>query len=76
MAHIRINEAIAQATIKGIKVRKKEIAARLYPDVSTATQQVNFTNICRGRTKRITAEQVAIICEMTDCTPNFLFGHE
>lgn len=73
---IRVNEAIARCEMNGRRVLKKDIAARLFPGVSEAAQQVNMTNLCAGRTKRITAEQVAVICEMCDCTPNFLFGYE
>lgn len=73
---IRINEAIARCRQRGHKVFKKDIAARLFPNVSEAAQKINIKNICTGRTKRLTPEAVCIICEMCDCTPNFLFGYE
>lgn len=58
------------------KVLKKDIAARLFPGVSTTTQQVNMTSLCNGKTKRILPEWVIVICEMCDCTPNYLFGYD
>lgn len=73
---LKINEAIARSEMNGKRVLKKDIAARLFPGVSEAAQQVNMTNLCTGRTKRITPEQVEVICEMCDCTPNFLFDYE
>lgn len=73
---LRINEAIARANDSGHPVLKKEIAARLFPNVEGGAQQVNMTNLCNGRTKRFTPETVIVICEMCHCTPNYLFGYE
>lgn len=72
---LRINEAIARCEMMGKKVFKKQIAARIFSDSSEAAQQVNFSSLCNGKTKRIAPEWVKIICEMCDCTPNFLFGY-
>lgn len=71
---LRINEAILRSEMNGKKVFKKDIAARIFPGVSEAAQQVNFTNLCQGKTKRVAPEWVLIICEMCDCTPNYLFN--
>jgi DNA-binding Xre family transcriptional regulator len=73
---LKVNEAIALSAANGKKVLKKDIAARLFPGVSTATQQVNMTSLCNGKTKRILPEWVIVICEMCDCTPNYLFDYE
>lgn len=73
---LRINEAIARAASHGKKVLKKDIAARLFPGVAEAAQQVNFTKLCNGKTKRFLPEWVLIICEMCDCTPNYLFNYQ
>lgn len=73
---LKINEAIAQSEANGKKVLKKDIAARLFPGVSKSAQQVNMTNLCNGTTKRIVPEWVNIICEMCECTPNYLFGYD
>ena len=71
---IRIEEAIARAKQKGNKVLKKDIAARLWPDSTPVAQQVNITRLCAGKTPRINVEWVSVICEMTGCTADFLFG--
>lgn len=72
---IRIEQAIARAKEQGKKVKKKDIAARLWPDSTEAGQMVNMTALCNGSTARISPDWVNIICDMTECTPNFLFGY-
>jgi len=71
---MRIEQAIARAKEQGKKVFKKDIAARLWPDSTMAAQQVNMTALCNGETARISPKWVNIICEMTGCTADFLFG--
>lgn len=71
---LRIEQAIARAKEQGKKVLKKDIAARLWPDSTPVAQQVNMTALCNGATARIAPEWVAIICEMTGCTADFLLG--
>lgn len=73
---LRVNEAIARSEANGKKVLKKDIAARLFEGASESAQQVNMTNLCNGKTKRIVPEWVVIICEMLDCTADYLFGME
>lgn len=70
----RILEAIARANAQGIKLKKKDIAARLWPNSVASAQQVNMTKLCTGRTTRIEPEWVVIISEMTGCSTDFLFG--
>lgn len=71
---LRIDEAIARAKTDGRKIMKKEIAARLWPDTSPVGQQVNMSALCSGKKSRINIEWVGIICEMTGCSADFLFG--
>lgn len=71
---LRVNEAIARSEANGKKVLKKDIAARLFIGAIESTQQVNMTNLCNGTTKRILPEWVVILCEMLDCTADYLFG--
>lgn len=73
---IKLKEAFARSEMNGKKVRRKDLAAALFPGVSETAQQVNLTNLINGRTKRIASEWVKIICDMLDCTPNYLFGFE
>lgn len=74
MAQLKLNEAFAMATVKGKKVFKKEVAAKLWADSTPTTQQVNMTSLCNGTTKSIQIDWVITICEMLDCTADFLFG--
>ena len=71
---IRIEQAIARSKERGNKVLKKDIAARLWPDSTPVAQQVNITRLCAGRTPRIEERWIPIICEMTGCSADFLFG--
>lgn len=71
---LRIEEAIARAKANGTKVLKKDIAAKLWPDSVLSAQQVNMTKLCNGRTASIKPEWVVVVCEMTGCTADFLFG--
>lgn len=73
---LRIEEAIARAKMKGLKVMKKDIAARLWEGRTVNSQQVNMTNLCSGKTTQVRLEWIMIICEMCDCTPNYLLGYE
>lgn len=71
---MRIEQALARAKEQGKKVLKKDLAARLWPDSAMAAQQINMTNLCSGKTTKINPNWVNIICEMTGCTADFLFG--
>lgn len=70
----RINEAILRSEIKGKKVFKKDLAAKMWPDSSEAAQQVNMTALCRGKKLKVAPEWVEIICKECGCTADFLFG--
>ena len=71
---MRIEQAIARAKEQGKKVLKKDVAARLWPDSTAVAQQVNMTSLCNGTRSRINPDWVNIICEMTGCSADFLFG--
>lgn len=71
---LRIEEAIARAKANGKKVMKKDIAARLWPDSVAVAQQVNMTKLCSGKAAAVRPEWLLIMCEMLDCTADFLIG--
>ena len=71
---LQIEQAIARAKEQGKKVFRKEIAARLWPGSSPASQQVNMTALTSGKKAKIDPEWVVIICQMTGCSADFLFG--
>lgn len=74
MANLKINEAIAFATMNGKKINKTEIAARLWPKSSLLTRRQNMTNLCSGNTCKVNPKWIKIICKMTGCDANFLFN--
>lgn len=76
MANFQLEEAIARARANGIKVKKKDIAERLWPTRTQEAQQVNMSALCNGRRKTINPDWVEVICDMCNCTPNELFGYE
>lgn len=71
---LRVNEAIARSESNGKKVMKKDIAARIWAVSTPESQQVNMTNLCSGITKKINPDWVVILCEMLNCTSDYLFG--
>ena len=76
---MRIEQAIAKANERALengekKILKKDIAARLWPNSTPVAQQVNMTALCNGATASVAPEWIAIICEMTGCTADFLLG--
>lgn len=73
---LKIDEAIDCAKKRGIKIKKKELAAKLWPDSTESAQQVSMTKLCAGRKKLINPDWVVIICRECGVTPNFLFGYE
>ncbi|NQU54074.1 MAG: hypothetical protein HQ522_16215 [Bacteroidetes bacterium] len=73
MGKIRVNEAFAQAEAKGKKIKKIQLAEKLWPGSSRDTQQMNISNLLNGKTKRVDIQWIPIICEELGCTPNFLF---
>jgi len=76
MARLKLNEAFARAEMNGKKVLKKDLGAKLWEGSKESAIQVRMTDLCNGTTKRVQVEDILIICEMLDCTPNFLFGYE
>jgi len=74
MGNFRLKEAIARSEMKGKKVLKQDISSRLWKDSSKAAQQVNMSSLLNGSQKKISPEWVPIICEMLNCSADFLFG--
>lgn len=70
----RLNEAILKAGLKGKKVFKKDLAAKIWPDSTEAAQQVNMTALCRGKKMKVAPEWVVAICKECECSADFLFG--
>ena len=71
---LKLNEAIALSASKGKKVKKKELAAKIWPNSNSSAQAVNMANLCNGTTKRFDSDWIIIICRELGCTSDFLFG--
>lgn len=71
---IRIDEALAKAKYNGKAVLKKDLAAKLWPDSSEISQQVNLSNLCAGRTTKISPEWILILCSELGVSADYLFG--
>lgn len=71
---LKINEAIARSEAKGKKVKKKDLAALLWPTSRAETQVANFVRLCAGKTQCVRPEWVMTISAACDCTPNYLYG--
>lgn len=76
MAALKVNEAIARAEMNGKKIKKKELAAKIWANSRPEAQAVNMTNLCTGTTKKVNPEWIKIICRETGVTADFLFGIE
>ena len=76
MPQFRLKEAIAKAEANGLKVKKIDLAEKIWPGRNKQTLQVNMTNLCNGSTQRINPDWVDIICRELKTDPNFLFGYE
>ncbi len=73
---LKLNESVALANAKGIKILKKDLAAKLFIGSDPHSQRVLFSRLASGRTKRISVEHIETICDICQVTPNFLFGYE
>lgn len=71
---LRIESALARAKELGRNVTKKQLSAALWPERNEATQQVNMSKLCNGKTATIKPDWVVTICNVTGVDANFLFG--
>lgn len=76
MRKFNVKGAIERAKENGIKINKTELAKRLWSSSSQQTQRANMTNLVNGSTTSIKVEWIEIICQVCQCTPNYLFGYE
>lgn len=75
MKNFRIEEAIAVAKSNGKKIRKQDLAKKLWPETEKeSAQRVNMANLCNGKIKKINPEWIDIICAETGCSADFLLG--
>lgn len=72
---IKLREAIAFAESQGRKIKKKELAERIFNTPNPTAYNI-LNNYNRGYFKRLDKEHVKRICEELDVDANFLFDTE
>lgn len=73
---IKINEAIAAAKLQGKEVKKKDLAALMFPNSTIQSQSTLMTKACSGKLKRICPEWLQIISQECGVSIEFLLGME
>lgn len=71
---LRIDEAFIRAKRDGNAIKKKDLAAKVWPDSRPEAQKQNMANLINGVTRRVDPEWIVVICKELNCTADFLFG--
>lgn len=74
MRELRVREAINIAKANGIKVKKGELACVLWPNSTASGAKCNLCNMEANKMKKITIEQVSLLCNILGVSADFLFG--
>lgn len=74
---MQLQEALQFAILFGNKSKqvKKRISARMWPNSSEKTREVNVSNLFRGDTKTYSEETIKILSEEMGVSPNFIFNY-
>lgn len=75
---MRIKEALKFALLNGKNstIIRQKISDRIWGKSSKETQEVNVSNLVRGKTKKFDSNMVETICQETGVSPDFLFGYD
>ena len=74
MERLKIEEAIIQTSAKwGRRITQNEVGEILFPASSRAAQQINFSKLMNGKTKRVDIQMIRRLCEYLEVDANFLF---
>jgi transcriptional regulator with XRE-family HTH domain len=71
---IRIKEAIAFARREGKKIKKQDLASRIFTYTTPRSAVVRLYNYETGKSTTMDPRQVRIICKELGVDANFLFG--
>lgn len=58
----------------GLVKRKSELAQEIWKESSPKSAYMNFTNLEKGRSKKIDIEVVEFLCDRLQVSAEFLFG--
>jgi len=74
---MRFKEALKFALLNGKNSTdiRQRISNRLWGKSSKVTQDVNVSNLVRGKTVSFKENYIVSVCEETGVSPNFLFGY-
>lgn len=71
---IRLKEAFVRAKKLGLVKRKQDLAQEIWAESAPKSAYMNFTNLERGKSKKIDIALVPILCSKLAITPEYLFG--
>jgi len=72
---IDLNGAFKKAKKNGVKVFKKDVANKWWPDTKRQdARNANMTNACSGKTDSITFDKLKILSEMLELTASEILG--
>lgn len=70
----RLKEAFARAKSLGLVKRKTDLAQEIWGESSPKSAYMNFSNLEKGKVKKVDTEVVLFLCERLDCSLEYLFG--
>lgn len=71
-----INAILEQRKAEGNKVKIQLLARKLYPEKTLASATQSLHNLRSGKTKRVTIDQINILCEELETTFEELFNQK
>jgi predicted transcriptional regulator of viral defense system len=75
MEDLRIQEALVWGARKrGSKITITEVAEKVFPQSKLNVARVSASNLVNGKTKRISAHEVKVICALTGVDANYIFN--
>lgn len=70
---LRIREAFLHAEMKGKKIEKRQLAAKIWPNSTQKSSEQLLQRLMNGKAETIRIDFVQIICNELGCDANFLF---
>lgn len=62
------------ASLRGLKPNKQQLARLLYPEQGDESRCVSMSRLLNGKTRMLSAEKIATICNYLQCTADELIG--
>lgn len=71
---IRLKEAFARAKEMGLVKHKLDFAQEIWKDSPPKSAYMNFSNLEKGKSKKIDIEVVEFLCRRLEVSAEYLFG--